>query len=185
MSKNNPTEALGFYLPLLEKLPDDIVLYRKIATAYFDLKDWEKAYSYFVRVPIAELLDEEKNEMILSLFYRQDAIDATREIQKLPLSEKEKTFYNLMIHCYNGIQECADGFWAYDGDDERILAFKKIVKDSDKVSPDPQYRNLLIAKQMYAEKMYRLVGMITSSILANSSQYQEAKKMRGFALYEL
>lgn len=136
MSKNNPTDALGFYLPLLEKLPDDIVLYKKIAQAYFQLKDWEKAYSYFVRVPLSELTADEKNQTILSLFYRQDAIDATKEIQKLPLSEKEKIFYNLMIGCYSGTQACIDGFWNYAGDDEKILSFQKIVKDSDKISPD-------------------------------------------------
>lgn len=185
MSKNNPTDALGFYLPLLEKLPDDVVLYRKIASAYFDLQDWEKAYSYFVRVPIAELTDEEKNEMILSLFYREDAIDATREIQKLPISPEDKIFYNLMIQCYQGIKMCADGFWNYQGEDARILAFQKIVKDSYKVTPDEQYRNMLIAKELYLHKMYRLVGMITSEILANDARYLEAKKMRAFALYEL
>lgn len=38
---------------------------------------------------------------------------------------------------------------------------------------------------MYEYKMYRIVGMITSEILANEQNYQEAKKMRAFALYEL
>lgn len=59
------------------------------------------------------------------------------------------------------------------------------MNDATKVSPDPQYRNLLIAKQLYEQKMYRLVGMITSEVLANHQSYQESKKMRAFALYEL
>lgn len=113
MSKNNPADALGFYLPILEKLPDDIVLYKKIANAYFMLKNWEKSYSYFVRVPISELSEDEKNNLIFALFYREDAIDATAEIAKLPLSDEEKVFYNLMIECYHGTQKCLDGFWNY------------------------------------------------------------------------
>lgn len=33
--------------------------------------------------------------------------------------------------------------------------------------------------------MFRIVGMITSEILANNPNYHEAKKMRAFSLYEL
>lgn len=33
--------------------------------------------------------------------------------------------------------------------------------------------------------MYRLVGMMTQEILSENPNYQEAKKMRAFSLYEL
>lgn len=100
MSKHNPEAALEFYLPLVAKLPDDIVLYKKIANAYFLLKNWEKAYSYYVRVPLSELTEEDQSNMILSLFYREDAIDKNNELQKFAFTDEQKDFYNVMTRCY-------------------------------------------------------------------------------------
>lgn len=185
MSKNNPKDALGFYLPLIEKLPGDVVLYKKIADAYFLLKDWEKAYSYFVRVPISELSEDDQKNMILSLFFREDAIDKNTELQKFAFNENQKDFYGVMVRCYEGIDVCADVLWNYKGEEERLLILQKIVQDSYKVTPDKQYRNLLLAKQLYEYKMFRIVGMFTAEIMANEPNYQEVKKMRAFSLYEL
>lgn len=185
MTKNNPQAAIEFYLPLLEKLPDDIVLYKKIANAYFQLKDWKNAYAFFVKVPISELSEEEVSTMISSLFYSENAYDRGIELQKFAFSEWQKEYYEIMNSCYFGVEKCADVLWNYAGEEPRILELQKIVKDAYKVSPDVSYRNLLIAKKLYEQKMFRIVGMITAEILANNPNYHEAKKMRAFSLYEL
>lgn len=185
MSKNNPRAALDFYLPLLAKLPDDIILYKKIATAYFWLKDWQNAYAYFVRVPISELSEEEISYMIASLFYDENHFDRYTELQKFAFTTHQKDFYEMMDACYYGIDGCADKLWNYAGDEPRILELQAIVKNSYKITPDKEYRNLLIAQKLYEYKMYRIVGMITAEILANHPNYYEAKKMRAFSLYEL
>ncbi len=185
MTKNNPRAALEYYLPILAKLPDDIVLYQKIAKAYYGLKDWKNAYAYFVRVPISELTEEEISDMILSLFYSENAYDRTTELQKFAFTEHQREYYEIMSSCYFGIETCADKLWNYQWSEPRLLELQKIVKDSYKVTPDQQYRNLLIAQKLYEQKMFRIVGMITSEILANNPNYHEAKKMRAFSLYEL
>lgn len=185
MTKNNPRAAIEFYLPLLTKLPDDIVLYKKIAKAYFGLKDWKNAYAYFVRVPISELSEEEISEMILSLFYSEHSYDRGVELQKFAFTDHQREYYEIMNFCYYGIETCADKLWNYAWDEPKLLELQKIVKDSYKVTPDQQYRNLLIAQKLYEQKMFRIVGMITSEILANNPNYHEAKKMRAFSLYEL
>lgn len=78
-----------------------------------------------------------------------------------------------------------DLLWNYDGSSPRLLDLQKIVKESYKVSPEESYRDLLVAKKLYEQNMYRLVGMMTAEILATHPQYFEAIKMRAFALYEL
>lgn len=62
---------------------------------------------------------------------------------------------------------------------------KKLLLDAQKISGDDNYRGLLLAKFLYEQKMYRLVGMFASEILAAAPSYQEAKKIRAFSLYEL
>lgn len=185
MSKNNPREALKFYLPVLEKLKEDVFLYKKVADAYFGLKDWKNAYAHYVRVPLSELSEKDKQNMIASLFALPDSLDRKLELQKFSFSEGEKEYYNAMSECYIVFQNCLDIFWNYEGAEERILELQKILKDSGKISPDLNYRNLLIAQKLYEQKMFRLVGMITAEILANNPNYKEAKKMRAFSLYEL
>ncbi len=41
--KNNPDEALTYYLTVAEKLPDDVVIQKKIGHAYYLKKDWKNA----------------------------------------------------------------------------------------------------------------------------------------------
>lgn len=45
--KNNPEQAISYYLDALEKLPNDTVIKRKIAHIYYILKDWKNAYKYY------------------------------------------------------------------------------------------------------------------------------------------
>jgi hypothetical protein len=42
--KNNPDQAIAYYLHALEKLPNDIVIKRKIAHSYYIVRDWKNAY---------------------------------------------------------------------------------------------------------------------------------------------
>ena len=50
--KNNPEQALAYYQAALEQLPDDIVIRRKIAHAYYLTRNWKDAYANYARVPL-------------------------------------------------------------------------------------------------------------------------------------
>jgi len=100
-AKNAPNEALTYYLSVIDKIPDDPIVLRKIGHAYFLLKDWKNAFSYFVRVPISELKDSEKKEMFQSLFF-EDASSTNRkiELERIPVNPIEKTYYTLVNDCF-------------------------------------------------------------------------------------
>lgn len=185
MSKNNPKEALDYYLPILEKLREDIVLHRKIAEAYFLLKDWQNAYLHFVYVPLDELGPENQKNMILSLFYDENFLQKKDELLKFKLTDEQKEYYNAIAECYISIENCLTFLENYSGNEARLVSLKNIISDYSKISPSEEYRDLLISRQLYEQKMYRLVGMITASILANNPNYYEAIKMRAFSLYEI
>lgn len=58
---------------------------RKIAHAYFLLKDWKNAYAYFVQVPLSELKENDRKEMFQALFF-DDAISVRKqELDKIPI----------------------------------------------------------------------------------------------------
>lgn len=67
--RNNSEEALSYYLQVAEKLPNDLVVRKKIAHVYALQKNWKAAYVNYVQVPILELSPTEKSEMIQSLFF--------------------------------------------------------------------------------------------------------------------
>ena len=66
--KNNPEQALLYYKNVLEELPDDIVIRRKIAHVYYLLRDYKNAYENYHKVPINELKEDEQKELLQSLF---------------------------------------------------------------------------------------------------------------------
>jgi len=185
MSKHNPQEALGYYLPVLEKIPDDVVLEKKIAMAYFLLKDWKNAYMHFIRVPLSELSQEEQTSTLLSLFYDESAPNRGVEIAKLPLSDTDKEYYSVMNACYAGAEACVGKISAYTGADSRISDLGKNLEDAKKISTEVNYRDFLLATKLYEQKMYRLSAMVASEVLARAPNYHQVQKLRGFSLYEL
>lgn len=46
--RNAPEEALASYLSIAEKLPEDILIRKKIAHVYFLLSNWKKSYETYV-----------------------------------------------------------------------------------------------------------------------------------------
>ena len=73
--RNAPEEALAYYLSVQEKLPDDQVVRKKLAHVYYIMKDWSRAYREFIQVPLSELNQTEKNEMLSSLFFDDTTFD--------------------------------------------------------------------------------------------------------------
>ncbi len=185
MTKHNPEAALGFYLPVLEKLPEDVVLEKKIAMAYFLMKDWRNAYAHFIRVPFSELSQDEQSSVLFALFYDEHPPERSQEIEKLPLSVGDKEYITIMNGCYGGAEACFNALHAYSGSETRVLDLQKIKDDAPKISPDVNYRDFMLATKLYEQKMYRIAGMIASEILARDPTYIPVKKLRGFALFEL
>lgn len=185
MAKNNPKEALGYYLPILEKLPNDIVLHKKMANAYFLLKDWNSAYTHYIFVPLGDLSPAEKKNMIFSLFYDENFVQKRWELDKFEFTEEERAYYNFMADCYNWIDACRESSMNYSWADSRINDIKKLITEASKLSPENSYKNILLAKALYEQKMYRLSGMFSYEILQKNPSYMEAKKMRAFSLFEL
>lgn len=183
--KNNPEKAIAYYTIALEELPDDIVIRRKIAHAYYQSRNWHDAYANYARVPTWELKESEYGELFASLFADDARPDRLTELARYTLDRGTREYYQMIDTCYSGIHNCIVGIEAYTGSSTRILDLAQTIKKSTQISPDYQYRNFLVAAEFYKQGVYRATEILTAEILTKRPNYSEVRKLRGFALYEL
>ncbi len=183
--KNNPEQALAYYQAALEQLPDDIVIRRKIAHAYYLTRNWKDAYVNYARVPLRELKETEYSELFQSLFFDDNRPDRLTELSRYEIDIATREYYQTIDICYSGIHNCIVTIEAYTGSSNRILDLQNSIRQSVQISEDYQYRNFLVATELYRQGAYRAVDILSSEILTKRPNYSEVRKLRGFALYEL
>lgn len=184
-AKNNPNEALTYYIQVAERLPDDVIIQKKIAHAYYLLKDWKNAYQYFTKVPFSELKESEQKEMLSSLFFDESEEDRLGELYKIPADADMHDYYRAVDTCYTGIHNCIVGIEAYTGSGKYLKALKQTSVDAAKVSPDVHYRNFAVAAKFYEFGDYFATEKLTKEILEQRPDYDEVRKLEGFALFWL
>lgn len=183
--KNNPDQAIAYYLHALEKLPNDIVIKRKIAHSYYIVRDWKNAYLQYSWVPIAELKENDKNELFQSLLFDESRLDRIGELARYELDDVTRDYYKIVDTCYSGIHNCIVSIEAYTGSSSQVQSLQKIIEKSTQISPDYHYRNFLVAAEFYQYSMYRVTDILTAEIISKRPNYTEVRKLRGFSLYEL
>jgi tetratricopeptide (TPR) repeat protein len=94
-------------------------------------------------------------------------------------------YYTLVDTCYTGIHNCIVAIEAYSGSEDRTIDLQNQIKKAEKISPDYQYRNLLVAAKYYEQGMYRATEKLAREILKERPDYLEVSKILGFALFEL
>ena len=183
--RNNPEEALSYYLQVAEKLPKDQVVRKKIAHVYYLQKNWKTAYNNYVQVPISELSSDEKEEMLQSLFFDESQLDRIGEILKIPMGTGSREYYRITDTCNTGIHNCIIAIQSYSGSSENIRDLQEVITGAILITSDYQYRNLLVAAKFYEQKMYGVSSRIAQEILKNKPDYMEAVKILWFSHYEL
>lgn len=161
------------------------MLERKIAGAYFDLKDFGGANKYYMKVPFVDLEESEKKKMITALMFDESITIKSTEIQKLGLSSDEMEHHGYVENCYTGIHNCVTGLESYSGSFEPTKKLKNIIDTYMKVSSDFQYRNILLAGAFFESKEYLAGAKIAAEIVEKRPDYKIAYKIAGYCNYEL
>jgi tetratricopeptide (TPR) repeat protein len=183
--RNNPEEALTYYLKIAEKLPDDIVILKKIAHAYYLKKDWSNTYNTYARVRFSELSPSEQSEFLNALFFDESHLDRIGEMARMDLDSQQYDYYKMIDSCHTGIHNCIVSIDAYTWTHQDIIALQTLIHDAAKVSPDYQYRNFAVATQLYEYGDYRATSLLAQEILSNRPDYIWVEKLLGFALAEI
>jgi hypothetical protein len=124
---------------------------KKTANVYYQMKNYSRAYREYIRVPFAELSVTEKDQLLRSLYFDEDIFDRLGELDKLSLSTGSLDYYALVDTCYTGIHNCIVSIEAYTGSETRIIDLSSQIDKAEKISPDYQYRNLLVAAKYYEQ----------------------------------
>lgn len=183
--RNAPEDALSYYLEVQEKLPNDQVVRKKTANVYYLLKNWSRSYEEYIKVPLSELAESEIKQLLDALFFDENAFDRLWEIQKLSISTGAVDYYKIVDMCYSGIHNCIVSIEAYSWSEIRVQDLQVQIKKSQKISPDYQYRNLLVSAKFYELWAYRATEKIAREILLERPDYMEVKKILWFSLFEL
>jgi tetratricopeptide (TPR) repeat protein len=183
--QKNATDAISYYRQALERLPDDIVIQRKLAHAYFLTHNWKSAYQYYAPIPLTEMTDTERRELFSALFFDTDRRDQAIEIAKYTLDQATRDYYDTLTICLSGIHNCIVSIESYTGTSQQVVSLQQTIRQSTTISPDFQYRNFLVATALYTLGDYSISAILAGEILTNRPNYIEVRKLMGFALYEL
>ena len=183
--RNNPEEALTYYLQVAERLPNDVILQKKIGHAYFLKKDWNNAYNAYIRSPIGDMTDDEKSELLTALFFDETQFDRIGELSRISTGTGKQEYYTIVDACYTGIHNCIVTIEAYTWGLDTIITLQSVIQDAEKISPDYQYRNFVVATKLYEYGEYRAASLIAREILQNRPDYAVVEKLLWFSLYEI
>ncbi len=178
--------ALKNYLDVYWKLQNDHILEKKIASIYFDLKDFKNAYNYYLKIPINEINNEETKKMLFSLMYTNN--EYTKEdLKNLNISNENKDYYSLVYDCYSGITNCVNTIKSYSGSYEKINKIKKSVLNFEKTQQwaDQNSKYALIAGFFLENKDFLASALIWEEILTKRPDYKIVIKITWYSYYEL
>lgn len=183
--KKQSVTAISEYIALLEKLPWDQSLLRKIAKIYSNSKDWSRAYEYYIQIPFDDLSSDEKSDYITTLLFDESSQDRYQVISSLPLPPHDRAYYKTIDTCHTGIHNCIVTILAYSGSESRLTSLKELIHGYEKVSPDLHYRNLLVATKLFEQGQYRASMVLAEEIYTARPDYKEVLKLLGFSRYRM
>lgn len=141
------------------------------------MKDWSRSYREYIGVPLSELSDAEKSEMLAALFFDDTTFDRLGELNKIQILSGSLDYYRMVDTCYTTVDECVATITSYTGSEVHINELEDQIHAARKLTTDVEYRNLLIAGTFYKQSMFRASEKILSDILADRPDYIEVKKM--------
>ncbi|MDD4530979.1 MAG: hypothetical protein PHO80_05535 [Candidatus Gracilibacteria bacterium] len=186
---NKKEEALKSYLEVYDKLGDDYLLEQKIAGAYFDLNQYDKAYDFYKKTLKSNSLSKENQEkLFLSLLYvgNNDTENEIKDLEKYDSIDKISiNYYRTLYICYKNLDNCIQEF-------KKIPNFTKAKNLVDTRNSfgnsgnnDFQYRNALIAGRFLENKDYLAVIKLGEEILKTRPDYKSVLEIVGTSYYKL
>jgi hypothetical protein len=89
--------------------------------------------------------------MLSALFFDDTTFDRLGELAKIQLLSGTLEYYKLVDTCYTPVEDCVKAIKSYTGSESRIRALDEQIKAAEKLTPDPEYRNLLLAGTFYKQ----------------------------------
>lgn len=194
LNNNQPLFALTKYLQALKSSPHDEDVKLKIADTYFELKKWEKAYSYYK--DIINYKKADKNKIIYSVIYQANLnnswsiSETSKIINSLNIDKETKFFYINSINCPSNFHACKLAFEDYLSKNEAKTKEMQIVKKALDNYTNFQtnklyYKDALLAWAFYEAKLYPISISISKEIIKTMPWYKPIMLLVWKSYFEL
>lgn len=183
--KNMKETALQYYLNAYKRLKNDHVLAKKIGDTYFEMKKFQNAYYYYLKIPSWELNEKEKEKMLKALLYTWNK-NLRNEFNKINLPQDKKDYYDNLLVCYTWIKNCIESIKKYNWKSTELLEIKKGMLDFEKIGhTDPNSRYAILAWDFMKNKDYLAAIIIWEETLTKRPNYSSVLQLTWYAYYEL
>lgn len=183
--KSEKETALRYYISAYSRLKTDIILERKIADTYFELKNFEKALEFYKKVPSLELDNNTSEKMALALMY-QNPRDLKQELEKINIPDDEKDYFGHIFACYNWLKNCISDLKSYTGSYNKTSKLINLLTNFEKTwNSDSNYKYALMWWQFFENKDYLATVKLWEETLSKRPDYKSVLKLTWFAYYEL
>jgi tetratricopeptide (TPR) repeat protein len=177
--------ALKYYETVLSEVGGkDETMLKKVANIRFELGKYETAKEAYEAVRLSSLSPEEQEYLIMSLLYTEDTA-LPDMLDKVDMTEEKRVYFQTMNFCLSNIHNCVTKIEAYTGTGKSMTVLKNVLETYSTISPDVQYRNVLLAGALLENKMYSVSGNIAEEIATYRPDYAVALKIGGYSYYRL
>lgn len=194
LNNNQPLFALTKYLQALKSTPNDESIKLKIADTYFELKRWEKAFSYYKDLVNYKKVDNYK--IIRRIIYSKNLTntwtiqEVSTIISKLNLDKETKFFYLNSLNCPSNFHSCKLAFEDYlnktQANTKEMQIIKKALDNYNNFKTDKiYYKDAMLAWAFYEAKLYPISISISKEILKNQIWYKPIMLLVWKSYFEL
>ncbi|EKE29152.1 MAG: hypothetical protein ACD_2C00218G0001 [uncultured bacterium (gcode 4)] len=183
--KNMKETALQYYLNAYKRLPNDTVLEKKIWDTYFEMKNYEKAYEYYKKIPSGDIDLKLKDKMLRALLYTWNK-NMRDEFNQIIAPKDMKDYYDKVLVCYTWISNCLSEIRTYSWSVDKIKWIQKNMVDYSNVTDsDPNSKYAALAWDFFKNKDYLAAALVSQETLSKRSNYTSVLKIAWFSWYEL
>lgn len=183
--KNMKETALQYYLNAYRKLKNDHTIEKKIADTYFELKNFQKAYDYYKKIPSSERDAKISDKMLKSLMYTWNK-NMRDELNNVSAPKEAKDYYDKVLVCYTWIVNCLNEFKSYSWSTEKVNTIKNDILEFEKVlHTDSNSKYAMLAWDFMKNNDYLAAALIAQETVKKRPNYTSALKIAWFAWYEL
>jgi len=202
------TSALIKYLQINKEIPGDKSIILKLAEVNYNLKKFDKAYSYYSQIKDYNNID--KNLIAKILIYSLELNDENinyinKELINLWLNDDELFYYKTSFNCKKDFSECRKEFqnyfasksnkqnkewtWAIDNSEiksQDLLNIKEAIENYDNFQlEDLDYKWALIAWAFFENWLYPIAIETSNAVLKSKNDYKPLFKIIAKSNYEL
>jgi tetratricopeptide (TPR) repeat protein len=184
-ARNDALKSVQLYEKAYAQIQDDPKVAVRLASAYFELKEFRKAADIFTKMDVSQFDEPSKLRIIASILLDPERTDRKEVLSHMNFTAGTKEYVSLVDDCTMQPDQCLQKIRDSSSNDPRVLSLKDTVKNASVTSEDPLYIQALLVGKLFEQKAYLAVRVLGNKILERRPDYRVILKIVGYSDYEL